>query len=127
MYNVSRQSHPKYGNVIEIKRVEIGSYHTPSMAYNAAEKSRRLWREEGAKKVRVLIDDQLLTIKQAESWSITEYKSLPKCAHCSAILNDDVFTHQLSREHLFCSQLCADADYRIQTDKLSDEYECDFR
>lgn len=51
MYNVSKQNHIKYGNVIEIIRIENGTYKTPGLAYNNALTLKRKWREEGAPKL----------------------------------------------------------------------------
>lgn len=127
MYNVSRSNHTKYGNVVEIIRDDNGLVESPSMAYNIALMIRNSWKKEGAKKIRFLIDDQILNSSQTESWSITEYKNLPKCFACASILHEDVFTHVLCRENLFCTQRCADKDYQEQMDKINDEEECDFQ
>ena len=126
MYNVNRQNHTKYGNVVEIVRQEIGTYATPFLAVNAAITAKRLWREEGAKKVRFLIDGQVMTVSQAEHWSNEEYKSLPKCYTCAKILGGNVYTHQLYGDRLFCSQSCADKDYSQEVEKRLDEEEIDY-
>jgi hypothetical protein len=81
--------------------------------------------DSGIKKVRLLIDDQLLSVKQAEHWAIEEYKTLPKCFGCAHLLNEDVVTHRLCSE-LFCSEECADRDYNEQIEKLKDEEEIDY-
>lgn len=126
MYSVSRQTHPKHGNVIQIVREDGGIYQTPGLAYNYAAKTRRLWKEESNQKVRFLIDDQIMTSAQAETWVHVEYKSLPKCHVCSAILQGRVFTHKQCGEYLFCSSACADKDYQIYLDNLLDEEEIDY-
>src|SRR5271157_1695501 len=122
MYTVNRITHPQHGSIIHIERQVNGSEVTPFQAVQCACKERRLWMESGAKKVRILIDDQVMTVKQAEHWATEEYKTLPKCFGCAKILNEDVITHQLCPE-LFCSQECADRDYNEQIEKLKDEVE----
>jgi hypothetical protein len=126
MYMVTRQDHPKYGNVIQILRDENGTFQTPGLAANIAITARRLWREEGAKKVRYLIDDQVMSSAQIEAWASAEYKNLPKCFVCNAILHGDVFTHKLCGENLFCSRNCSDRDYQEHIDKIMDEEEIDY-
>lgn len=126
MYNVTRQTYPKYGDVVEITRSETGAFKTPGLACNAAITNRRLWLESGSKKVRILVDDQVLTTTQAQRWADAEHKSLPKCHRCNATLDGPVLTHQLSEDNLFCSHECADKDYQEQVDKLNDEEECDY-
>lgn len=91
-----------------------------------ASKEARLLREAGAKKVRVLVDDKVMTLKQAELWAEEEYKDLPKCCGCAKIMEEDVITHRLSSD-LFCSQSCADRNYSEIIDKLKDEEDVDFR
>ena len=125
MYVVARSSHPQHGSIITIEREMNGSVLTPFQAVHCACKERRLWMEAGAKKVRILVDDQLLNVKQAEHWAIEEYKTLPKCFDCAKVLNEDVITHRLCPE-LFCSQECADRDYNEQIEKLKDEEEIDY-
>jgi hypothetical protein len=124
MYVVSREMHHSYGPLVSIERDANGSAKTPFQAVQCACKEARLLREAGAKKVRVLIDDKIMTLKQAEQWSDKEYKSLPKCSYCAKIMEEDVFTHRLSSD-LFCSQLCADRDYSERIDKLKDEEDCE--
>lgn len=126
MYSVHRQTHDKHGKVIEITRENDGVYPTPGKAYNAAVTMRRLWKEEGATKVRILVDDQVMAPSQAEHWANEEYKSLPKCHWCSQILGGDVHTHRLCSDRLFCSQACADKDYLEEVEKIKDEEEIDY-
>jgi hypothetical protein len=123
MYSVSRQDHPTYANIVLIIREDNGMYATPGLAYNYAMMCRRRWRDEGAKKVRFLIDDQIMNPAQAEVWAKTEYQSLPKCFNCGAILHGNVFTHPQCESKLFCKQTCADQDYQIYMDNLLDEEE----
>ena len=125
MYNVVRQNHSKYGNVIEIARDDAGESQTPFQASNKAIMMRRLWRESDGGKVRILIDGKVLTVAQTEQWSNEEYKSLPKCEACAKILRGDVYTHKFCGSNLFCSQACADKDYNYHMEKLNDEEECD--
>lgn len=126
MYSVNRLTHERYGSVIHIERAENGRELTPFQAVNAALKERRLWMEGGVKKVRILVDDQVLGPKQAEHWAHNEYKSLPKCEGCAKILNGDLHTHQLSGTKFFCSVTCADNDYAEEIEKLKDEEEIDY-
>lgn len=126
MYSVTRHSHPSHGSVVHVERVENGSFLTPFQAVQNALKERRLWKESGIKKVRILIDDQVMSPKQAEHWAHIEYQSLPKCFGCAKILNGEVFTHQISKEKLFCSQNCADSDYNEEIEKQKDEEEIEY-
>ena len=125
MYTVTRQTHTKYGNIIEIAREDSGDSQTPFQAYNKAKMMRRLWMESDGGKVRILVDGKVMTVAQAERWSTEEYKSLPKCEACAKILNGDVYTHKFCGSYLFCSQACADKDYNYHMEKLNDEEECD--
>ena len=126
MYSVTRRSHERYGAVIHIERELNGSHTTPFQACQRALTERRLWVESGTKKVRILVDDQVMSPKQAEKWAHDEYVSLPKCEGCAKILNDDVHTHQFSKNKLFCSTTCADRDYAEEVEKLKDEEEIDY-
>ena len=126
MYSVIRCSHERYGSVIHIERAENGSLTTPFQAVNSALKERRIWTESGTQKVRILIDNQVMTPKQAEHWANEEYKSLPKCEGCAKILNGDIHTHRLSSTKLFCSEPCANRDYDEEIEKLKDEEEIDY-
>jgi len=127
MYKVSRQIHEKYGNTIEVIRDESGSEQTPFQAVQQAIRLRRLWKEESKSKIRILIDGQVLTPSQAETWANEEYKSLPKCEECGKVLSGDVYTHQFCGDNLFCSSRCADKNYDFQVEKMNDndETECD--
>lgn len=126
MYNVTRQIHKKYGNVIEITREESGNLKSPFQVFNQASSMRRLWIKETKSKVRILVDGQVMSITQAGKWSSDEYKSLPKCEECRQILNGDVYTHQFCDSNMFCSQSCADKNYTFQMEKINDEEECDY-
>lgn len=126
MYNVSKQKHETYGNIIHISIDENGMFDTPSKATNQARFMRRLWLEEGVTKVKLLIQDQIMTIKEMDKWSVEEYKFLPKCHNCNFILKQDVFTHRLCKNNLFCTQKCADSNYTFELDKLLDEEEIDY-
>lgn len=126
MYSVNQLTHQRYGSVIHIERAENGSLMTPFQAVNAALKERRIWMESGTPKVRILVDNQVLTPKQAERWANEEYKSLPKCEGCAKILNGDIYTHRLSSTKVFCSETCSDRDYDEEVEKLKDEEEIDY-
>jgi endogenous inhibitor of DNA gyrase (YacG/DUF329 family) len=126
MYTVIRCSHEKYGAVISIDRDVNGSQLTPFRAVQCACKERRIWLESNTvKKVRILVDGQVMSPKQAEHWAHEEYKSLPKCTGCAKILNEDVHTHRFCPD-LFCSQDCADKDYNEWLEKIKDEEEIDY-
>jgi hypothetical protein len=127
MYKVSNITHEQYGKVIAIERAADGNIQTPFFAWQRALTQRRLWREQGAKNVRYLVLGEVMSIRQLESWSHEEYKSLPKCGECGSILGGDVYTHQLCSSNLFCKQDCADANYHEAMEKLKDEEEIDFR
>lgn len=126
-YSVSRQNDPKYGNVIIISIDNDGEFETPFQAVNKLRNIKRLWKNEDPKtKIRYLIDGQILTLSQTETWSNNEYKELPKCESCAKILREQVFTHALCGKNLFCSQACADKNYKFITDlqEEEEEYEC---
>jgi hypothetical protein len=124
MYSVSQKTTEQYGNVIEVSREDASQFETPFQAINKALTLSRLWVNGG--KIRFLIDGQVMTAKQAETWAIHEYKSLPKCEGCVKFLNGNIYSHNLSHGHVFCSQACADKDYLFQMEKINDEEECDF-
>jgi hypothetical protein len=126
MYSVNRFSHERHGSVVLIERVENGSFPTPFQAVQAALRERRLWQEAGTKKVRILVDDQVMSPKQAESWAHDEYKSLPKCYGCAKILDGNIHTHRLSRGNFFCSESCSDQNYLEEVEKMKDEEEIDY-
>jgi hypothetical protein len=124
MYSIQVSNHQKYGTVVEIVRSEDGALATPFVAIQRAFTERRLLMQGVNKKIRFLIDGQILTKSKVESWANEEYKSLPKCFGCAAILNNTVYNHTLSK-HLFCSQEHADRDYQELMERYDDEEECD--
>ena len=126
MYNVSRIIHEKYGNTIQISIEEYGTYNSPFTAASQAKLLRRLWLEEGILKVKILINDQIFSVKEMEKWAVKEYHLLPKCHNCANIIDEDVFTHRLCNTNLFCSQKCSDTDYFLEIEKLNDEREIDY-
>lgn len=126
MYSVKKQVHTQYGNVVEIAREELAEFVSPFDAYRKAVKVYKEWKGNTKIKIRVLVDSQVMTLSDADSWSINEYKTLPKCESCGKILDGKVFLHQLSGEKLFCSQDCADKDYVIQVEKSNDNEESEF-
>lgn len=125
MYTVTRCAHQKYGSVISVERDVNGSKLTPFQAVQSACKERRLWLESGEKKVRILIDNQVMSPNQAEHWANEEYTHIPKCSQCATILDEKVYTHQDCSD-LFCSQDCADKDYNERQEILKDEREIDY-
>jgi hypothetical protein len=120
MYTVSRQTEVKYGNVILISLDELGLHKTPFQAYNDAVRKRRIWIEEGTKKIRFLVYGQIINPNDLYHWATEEYKSLPKCYNCNKILNDNVYTHDLCGNNLFCSQFCADSNYNYEIERDED-------
>jgi len=126
MYSISRITHEKHGKVVEISRDENGSFETPFWAVEKAKTEKRLWLTEGAKKVKFLVDNKILTLSELESWGHHEYQTLPKCYSCAAILKETVFTHKLCGTNLFCSQDCADKDFvrLTEVDNDESEFEC---
>lgn len=126
MYSVNRVTHEVYGPVVVVDRQENGNQPTPFRAIQRALSERNLWRSEGPKKVRLLVDGKIMSPNQADHWSHEEYKSLPKCKTCAKILDGDVCSHQLCETGLFCSQECADKDYLEEMEKLKDEEEIDY-
>lgn len=126
MYKVMKLIHERYGNVIEITRDDLVEFESPFPTFHRAKYLRRLWLEEGVVKVKILIDGQVLTVRQAEFWANEEYKSLPKCRWCISLLGTDVFTHHLEENTLFCSQDCADKAYFFYVEKVCDEDDIDY-
>lgn len=125
MYIVSRSSDEKYGNIVAILRSEDGE-KSPFFVIEEAKKEKRLWEQEEKIKVRFMVDSQILTTKQLETWAREEYQHLPKCGYCTHILHGEVHTNNLSSSVLFCSELCADRDYHIQLEYMNDYEECGF-
>ena len=125
MYLVKRTIDPKYGNIVEIQRLEEGGLESPFWAVDLAKKERRLWKEEGSEKVRYLVDRQILATSALQKWAKEEYESLPKCGYCAKILSGEVFNNALSPDKLFCTQSCTDKDYQLRMDYLTDHEECD--
>lgn len=126
MYNVSFQSHDKYGQIVTISLEEIGTYLNPFQAANQARLLRRRALESGSVKVRFFIDNEILTIQELENWASQEYNFLPKCFSCGSILKTQVHTHPLCKTNLFCSQQCADKDYTLENEKMLDLTEIDY-
>jgi len=124
MYIVRQQQHEGYGNVVVLERQEHG-IASPFLAVQQALKQKRLWKESGIKGIRLLIDGQVMTTAQAESWQRNEYQSLPKCQECGSLLGEEVYTHQFCGDNLFCSQCCADQNYHENMEKLKDEEDSD--
>ncbi len=120
-YNVSKSITDSYGEIIILSIEENGEFKNPFKAFNKIKLLKRL------SKSKIMINDQILNIKQTEKWINEEYFSLPKCFSCGEILSacssNDVFTHKLCGVNLFCSQKCADKDLSFQLDKLNDEEE----
>ena len=123
---MSRIAHEVYGHVVAVNRSQNGSKLTPFDAVRLAQQERAAWKEAGVKNIKLLIDGQVMSPKQAERWSNEEYKSLPKCKACSNILDGEVYSHQLCRSGLFCSKDCADKDYCEELEILKDEEEIDY-
>lgn len=124
MYNIIRQTHENYGCIIVIERTIDNKRLTPFQAVREALKEQKIWIDESSKKVRLLIDNQIMSPQQAEVWAKEEYTSLPKCLRCGKLLGEDVITHEL-RIGFFCTQGCADKDYIQQLEVLQDEEEVD--
>lgn len=124
MYNVTKGGDSKYGNVVIITTEDVGEFELPFAAIQKARNLKRNW--DTSKKIRFLINEQVFSINQLDSWAHNEYKSLSKCGSCPAILHDkEVFTHAFS-DKLFCCQLCADKDYKYYLETLDEEHECDY-
>jgi hypothetical protein len=126
MYSVSRIAHEVYGPVVAVDRAQNGSKTTPFEAVRLAQQERSLWKADGVKNIKLLIDGQVMSPKQAERWSNEEYKSLPKCKACSTILDGEVYSHQFCRSGLFCSKDCADKDYYEELEILKDEEDIEY-
>ena len=79
--SISRQTHERHGPVISIDRTEEVGELTPFRAVQQAYKAQRAWQEEGVKKVRLVVDGQVMSCKQAEKWAHEEYQTLPKVSY----------------------------------------------
>lgn len=126
MYNVTTGGDSKYGTIVIITIDNVGEFELPFDAIRKAKSLRKAMNT--TKKIRFLIDEQVFSLNQLDSWAFNEYKSLSKCNNCPVILHDkNVFTHPFCREKLFCSQVCADEDYKLYLEKTEDEEECDYQ
>ena len=126
MYNVIKETSDTYGNIISINTEDIGEFELPFDAIRLALSIKRQWIISG--KIRFLINGQVMSARQAESWANKEYKALAKCSGCPTILNGkDVYTNPHCGIKLFCSQLCADKDYKYYLENLDEEFECDYK
>lgn len=126
MYSIKFTTHERHGFVIEVIRDENGTIISPFAAVQMVSKEKRLQQEAGLKKIRFLLEGQVLNIKQLEHWANEEYKVLPKCDSCAQILNEQFYTHRLSDMHRFCSQVCADQEFVEETEKLKELEEIDY-
>lgn len=112
--------------IIHINRVDGSGYVNPYQVYNAAHTMRRVAQEKDKVKLKFLVDLQVLTLAQLYSWANEEYKSLPKCYYCAAILSENVFTHKFRETELFCTQTCADKDYSICVERSNEEEDFEY-
>jgi hypothetical protein len=126
MYNVQLQNHEIHGDLILISINESGEYKSPFQAIERAKQLKRIARENGKLKVKLLINEQFLSSKEMEKWAIEEYNLLPKCFHCGSILGMIVFIHSFSGSNLFCTQRCADVDYSDEMNESLEEEEIDY-
>ena len=129
MYLVSCvQDHPEYRQFIAVERSLNGSYETAELAVNAAQKSQRSYQETFPNtKVRLLIDEQIMTYHQAVLWARQEHHSLPKCGWCCKCMREgEVYSHSMSPK-FFCTNDCSTKDYLELMKEEDDENECDFR
>lgn len=124
MYNVTKGGDSKYGNVIIINIEDNGEFELPFAAIQKARAIKREWLN--GKKIKFLINEELYSINQLDSWAHQEYKALPKCESCAKILKDQVYTHPLCGANLFCTQACADKDHKYLVDKRDGEEEHEF-
>jgi len=126
MYKIIKHTnHLNYGKTIEIVKDNSMPMITPFQVANKALQMKRLWKEKTKYKIKLLVAGRILTDSQLESWSIEEYKLLPKCEECGKILADQIYTHRLS-DHFFCTQLCADRNYDFILEKMNDNEESEF-
>lgn len=123
-YLIKRENHSKYYKVVVVEYSEQGIFNNPFQAINSAFKEKRLWQEENTDRVRLLIDNQILTNQQAEMWAKEEYQLLLKCSQCATLISENFVTHELS-DHCFCSDKCANQDFLLQEEKLNSLEEID--
>jgi hypothetical protein len=124
-YQVLKQIHPDYGNVILIQHAEDGFFNTPFQAERAAKREYQNWKGNNKIKIRFLIDQEILQLNQLEHWANEEYTDLPKCQECAQILDGKVYNHSLSDTYLFCSINCCDRNYAEEIEHLNDYEEFD--
>lgn len=125
MYNIKHYNHPQYNEVLQIEMLEDGRFLNPFQVVRRLEIDRRLLIEAGHK-IRILVNNQILTLKQAEQWADVEYKSLPKCEECGIILHGNIYNHNLSVGVFFCSEKCSTCNYNEKLEKMLDEREIDY-
>ena len=126
MYDIQFKNHEIHGNTIVISIVENGTHKSPFKAVEQAKSLRRMELEKGKLKIKLLVNEQLLSTKEMEKWAIEEYNLLPKCFRCGSILETIVFIHPFSGSNLFCTQRCADLDHSDEMDKTLEEEEIDY-
>lgn len=122
MYNVYKEKHSVYGNIIVINIEDNGKFNLPFDAVNKGLTIKRLWKTKS--KIRFFINGQIMSAKEAESWANKEYKILEKCTACSNILINKCIIYLNNKA--YCSQLCADKDYQYYLDHLDEEVEIDY-
>lgn len=114
MYSVILEEDPNYGKIISICRDEDGDCKTPFEVYQKV-KSINL-----NSKIKILVDDQLLSLFELNMWAHEEYKNLPKCQECFQILSRKLYTHQLCGYSFFCSENCANKNHAQKIESLND-------
>ena len=125
MYNCQYKVHEIYGNIIEVSITNIGSFNTPFQLVSHIKTLKKILSKD-LKKIKILINNEIVDSKNLDLWAKNEYEFLPKCFNCYSILEGDVATHRFANGKLFCQQLCADSDFQKELDKTLDEEEIDF-
>lgn len=152
MYTVTRQKqYPEETPVVEVSSGgidytnpdalaekypgEFCEYKDPREAVKDAIEICRLWRKDGEKRAKVgvgfthgmTMSFEPISFKEARKWAEEEYKKLPKCAECGAIIQQhrERYTAGVvvggefipDEEYIYCSEFCAEKNTVYEEDE----------
>lgn len=118
LYSVKIEKDAKYGEIISIS--DSGEFISPFDVLNKLIALKNAFKSKNNKTLKYLVHGKIMTLSGVKKWAKDEYKSLPKCKNCAAILLEDIYKNNLSTD-LFCSQECADANYKELSNKFEEE------
>lgn len=101
---------------------EFKTFHDPREAVETAITIQEQWQHDTKdKKVHIGVGDTMGmtmpfeadTPEAVTKWAEKEYESLTKCPRCGDVIEDDEgYTIEMLEEVLFCSEQCAENEYR---------------